>query len=57
MCRDGYKFVLESNKCVLSRYITFIAKVYKIGDLSHLSLRDVCFKSTNRVSYDSETNI
>jgi hypothetical protein len=57
MCRDGYKFVLESNKYVLSRYITFIGEVYKIGDLSHLSLPDVCFKSTNHMSYDSETNI
>jgi hypothetical protein len=26
MCRDGYKIVLESNKCVVSRHGTFIGK-------------------------------
>jgi hypothetical protein len=26
MCRDGYKIVLESNKCVMSRHGTFIDK-------------------------------
>ena len=27
MCRDGYKIVLESNKCVVSRHETFVGKV------------------------------
>ena len=26
LCRDGYKLVFESNKCVLSKYGTFISK-------------------------------
>jgi hypothetical protein len=26
MCRDGYKIVLDSNKCVVSRHGTFIGK-------------------------------
>ena len=26
-CRDGYKIVFESNKCVLSKYGTFVGKV------------------------------
>ena len=28
MCRDGFKIVLESNKCVVSRHRTFIEKGY-----------------------------
>ena len=27
MCCDGFKIVLESNKCVVSRYGTFVGKV------------------------------
>jgi hypothetical protein len=26
LCRDGYKVVLESNKCVASKYSTFVVK-------------------------------
>jgi hypothetical protein len=33
MCRDGYKIVLESNKCVVSRHGTFIGKGYDCGGL------------------------
>ena len=33
MCRDGFKIVLESNKCVVSRHGTFIGKGYDCGGL------------------------
>jgi hypothetical protein len=26
LCRDGYKLVFESNKCILSKYGTFVGK-------------------------------
>ena len=29
MCRDGFKIVLESNKCVVSRHGTFVEKGYE----------------------------
>ena len=28
LCRDGYKIVFEANKCVLSKYGTFVGKGY-----------------------------
>jgi len=28
LCRDGYKLVFESNKCILSKFGTFIGKCY-----------------------------
>jgi hypothetical protein len=48
-CRDGYKLVFESNKCILSEYETFVGKGYDNGGLFRLSLHDVCNKSTNNV--------
>jgi hypothetical protein len=27
LCRDDYKLVFESNKCILSKYRTFVGKV------------------------------
>jgi len=57
LCRDGYKLVFESNKCILSKYGTFIGKGYESGVLFRLSLSDACFNSVNHVSHDSETNI
>jgi hypothetical protein len=33
LCRDGYKLVFESNKCVLSKFGTFIGKGYESGGL------------------------
>ena len=33
MCRDGFKIVLESNKCVVSRHGTFVVKGYDCGGL------------------------
>jgi len=49
--------MFESNKCVLSKYGTFIEKGYESGDLFRLSLNDACGKSVNHVSQDSETNV
>jgi hypothetical protein len=46
ICRDGYKLVFESNKCI---YGKFIGKGYDSGGLFHLSLHDVCNKSMNNV--------
>jgi hypothetical protein len=49
LCRYGYKLVFESNKCILSKYETFVGKGYNSGDLFRLSLHDVCNKSVNNV--------
>jgi hypothetical protein len=49
LCRDGYKLVFESNKCILSKYGTFVGKGYDSGGLFRLSLHDVCNKSVNNV--------
>ena len=34
LCRDGFKLVFESNKCILSKFETFIRKDYDSGGLS-----------------------
>jgi hypothetical protein len=53
MCCDGFKIVLESNKCVVSRYGTFVEKGYDCGDLFRLSLPDdVCNKVVNNVNFE-----
>ena len=57
LCHDGYKFVFESNKCVLSKYGTFVGKGYESGGLFRLSLTDTCFNSVNHVRHDNETNV
>jgi hypothetical protein len=49
LCRDGHKLVFESNKCILSKYGTFVEKCYDSGGLFRLSLYDVCNKSVNNV--------
>jgi hypothetical protein len=49
LCRDVYKLVFESNKCILSKYGTFVEKGYDGGGLFRLSLHDVCNKSVNNV--------
>jgi hypothetical protein len=49
LCRDGYKLVFESNKCILSKYETFVGKGYDSGGLFRLSLHDVYNKSVNIV--------
>jgi hypothetical protein len=47
--RDGYKLVFESNKCILSKYGTFIGKGYDSGGLFRLSLHDTYNKSINNI--------
>jgi hypothetical protein len=49
LCRDGYKLVFESNKCILSKYGTVVGKGYHSGGLFYLYLHDVCNKSVNNV--------
>jgi hypothetical protein len=49
LCQYGYKLVFETNKCILSKYVTFVGKGYDSGGLVHLSLHDVCNKSVNNV--------
>jgi hypothetical protein len=57
MCRNGYKIVLESNKCVVSRHGTFIGKCYDCGGLFRLSLLDVCNKVVNTVDVSNESDL
>ena len=57
MCRDGFKIVLQSNKCVVSRYGTFVGKSYDCGGLFRLSLLDVCNKVVNNINVSDESNI
>ena len=58
MCRDDFKIVLESNKCVVSRHRTFVGKCYDYEGSFHLSLLDdVCNKVVNNVIVSDESNI
>ena len=58
MCRDGFKIVLESNKCVVSSHGIFVGKGYDCGGLFRLSLLDdVCNKVVNNVNVSDESNI
>ncbi|WVZ71230.1 hypothetical protein U9M48_019842 [Paspalum notatum var. saurae] len=58
LCRDGYKLVFESNKCVLSKYGTFVGKGYDCGGLFRLSLHDdVCINAANNVVILDVSNI
>jgi hypothetical protein len=56
LCRDGYKHVFESNKCIFSKYGTFFGKCYDSGGLFRLSLHDTCNKSMNNV-VSNQSNI
>ena len=57
LCCDGFKLVFESNKCILSKYGTFVGKGYESGGLFRLSLPDAYVKSMNNVSCDVESNV
>ena len=58
ICRDGFKIVLESNKCVMLRHVTFVAKGYNCGGLFRLSLLDDVYnKVVNNVNVSNESNI
>ena len=58
MCHDGFKIVLESNKCVVSRHGIFVEKCYDCRGLFRLSLLDdMCNKVVNNVNVSDELNI
>ena len=57
LCRDGFRLVFESNKCVISKYGTFIGKGHDSGGLFRFSLDDMCNKVVNHVSNDNESNV
>jgi hypothetical protein len=57
LCRDGYKLVLESNKCVLSKFVTFIGKSYESGGLFRLSLCENNVEYVNHANNHDEANI
>jgi hypothetical protein len=57
MCRDGYKIVLESNKCIVSRHGTFIGKGYECGGQFRLSLLDACNKVVNITNIFDESDL
>jgi hypothetical protein len=57
LCHDGYKIVLESNKCVVSRHGILVGKGYDCGGLFLLSLLDVCNKFVNTVDISNESDL
>jgi hypothetical protein len=57
LCRNGYKLVFESNKCVLSKFGTFIGKGYESGGLFRLSLCDSDVKYVNHINNNDEANM
>jgi hypothetical protein len=38
LCSDGFKLVFESNKCIISKFGTFVGKGYDSGGLFRFSL-------------------
>ena len=42
LCKDDYKLVFESNKCVLFVFDSFVGKGYNCDGLFRLSLLDSC---------------
>jgi hypothetical protein len=57
LCRDGFKLVFESNKCVLSKYGNFVDKGYDSGGLFRLSLSENCNNVVNNVMNIDESNV
>nr|AAT81746.1 integrase core domain containing protein [Oryza sativa Japonica Group]ABF96757.1 retrotransposon protein, putative, Ty1-copia subclass [Oryza sativa Japonica Group] len=53
LCREGFRLVFESNKCVVSKYGTFVGKGYDRGGLFRFSLDDMC-NNHNVVNHISE---
>ena len=49
--------MFESNKCILSKYGTFVGKGCESGGLFCLSLTDACVKPLNNLSCDIELNV
>jgi hypothetical protein len=57
LCQDGYKLLFKSNKCIISKYETFLCKDYESKDLFHFSLSYTCFKYVNYGRHDIEADI
>ena len=57
LCRDDFKLVFESNKCVLSKFGTLLEKGYDSGALFRLSLSDDCNKVVNNIINVDESNV
>jgi hypothetical protein len=57
LCRDCYKLVFESNKCILSKFGTFVGKGYDSGGLFRFSLSDDCNKVVNNVVNVDGSNV
>jgi len=49
MCRDGYKLVFGSNKCILSKSRMFVEKGYDSGGLFRLCLSEDYNKVVNNI--------
>ena len=49
MCRDGYKLVFGSNKCILSKSRMFVEKGYDSGGLFCLCLSEDYNKVVNNI--------
>jgi hypothetical protein len=57
LCRDGFKLVFESNKCVLSKYDNLFGKCYESGGLFRLSLLEDCNNVVNNGMNIDESNV
>jgi hypothetical protein len=57
LCRDGFKLVFKSNKCVLSKYGNFVGKGHESGCLFRLSLSEDCNNVVNNVMNIDESNV
>jgi hypothetical protein len=57
-CVEMVKIMLESNKCILSKYGAFVGKGYVRGGLFRLCLLDdACNKVVNNVLIPDNSNI
>jgi hypothetical protein len=57
ICRDGYKILLGSNKCIVSKHGTFIGKDYGCRDLFRFFLLNVCNKIMNSINISDELDL
>ncbi|EEE68923.1 hypothetical protein OsJ_27787 [Oryza sativa Japonica Group] len=59
LCREDFRLVFESNKCVVSKYGTFVGKGYDSGGLFRFSLNDMSnnHNAVNHISENDESNV
>nr|AAL31045.1 putative polyprotein [Oryza sativa Japonica Group] len=59
LCREGFRLMFESNKCVVSKYETFVGKGYDSGGLFRFFLNDMCnnHNVVNHISENDESNV